>query len=974
MSELIILLREHYTFGFVFSAHFTEKKNKHFIEIAENVSFPDVERQPERYTEEEKGIIKTIESYSDQNLARIFSKKKKALEFVKSVSKYDIEKRIRPFIEKRLITIIEKLSEADIPMYLKKDKFNTLYKEDLITIQKEPAKTVFNIEKEEAGTKYFLSVKHEEKEINLFGKSVVIISNEPCNLILDSKLYSFADIDGKKLKPFFDKTHISIPKSAERKWFEAFGINAIKKFEVSSKGFLIKEKRIDATAELVLEKDWKGDLAFMLYFHYENETFHSGKKFETKLEFDEINFEFTKLSRNESWEKKIIKKIQNTGLILQADNNFKVNAKTKARELQYQETVEWLSENKHKFTEIGVSFKQDLYRKEYFIQKISSNIKISKKKDWFDIYGTVSFGKFEIPFINLRNHILKEKREFVLPDKTIAIIPDEWFAKYSEIFMFGEKNSDKLKLGKTHFDALKKSEIKGIDKQFKKSISKLIHFNEFETEVPEDIKAELRPYQKDGLKWMYFLQENNFGGCLADDMGLGKTLQTITLLQKTINSRIKESIETKQQSQLNLFVEKASEPAEFQRKASLIVMPISLIHNWKNEIKKFAPKLKVLVYKGSNRHRNINRFNEYDIILAGYALIRNDIDLLKNHEFLYVVLDESQFIKNSNSKTYKAVLELDSEYRLVLTGTPIENSLTDLWSQMNFINNGMLGNENFFNQTFIKPIEKQANEIQEEKLKRIINPFLLRRTKNEVAKDLPPLTEQTIYCKQDEEQKSYYEKEKSKIRNKIIGLIESGEKKSLSVEVLGALTKLRQISNHPVLVDEKYEGESGKFNEIIRNIESLTSENHKVLIFSSFVKHLDLLAAYFEKNNIKYSKLTGQTKKREEVISEFQDNTDNRVFLISIKAGGTGLNLTEADYVFIIDPWWNPAVEKQAVNRAHRIGQDKKVMVYRYISENTIEEKISKLQEKKSKLADTFINNNNPLKNMTKTNILELFK
>jgi len=974
MSELIILLREHHVFGFLFSVHFTKRKNEHFIEIIENVSSPDVERQPERFSEKEKGIIKTIESYSEQNLARIFSKKKKSLEFIKSVSKYDIENRIRPFIEKRLIMIIKKLSDTEINLYLKKDKFNSLYKEDLVDIQKEPAKTIFNIEKEETGTKYFLSIKHNDKSINLFQKSIVIISNEPCNLILDGKLYSFADIDGKKLKPFFDKTHISVPKSAEKKWFEAFGTKAIKKYEVSPKGFSINEKRIEGTANLLLEKDWKGDLAFILYFKYGNETFHSEKKYETKLEFDEINFEFTKLSRNENWEKEIIKKIQDIGLILQTDNNFKVNAKTKARELQYQETIKWLSENKQKIVEIGLNFKQDLYKKEYFIQKISLNIKLTKKKDWFDIYGTVTFGEFEIPFIKLRNHILNEKREFILPDKTIAIIPDEWFSKYSDLFLFGEENSDKIKLGKTHFNVLEKSKIEGIDNDFKNNISKLIHFNEFEIDVPNDIEAELRPYQKEGLKWMYFLQENNFGGCLADDMGLGKTLQAITVLQKTINNRIKNPVEVTEQSQLSLFGEVSFEQVEYQRKASLIVMPVSLIHNWKNEIKKFAPNLKVLVYKGSKRHRFITNFNKYDVILAGYALIRNDIELIKNHEFLYVVLDESQFIKNSNSKIYKAVLELSSEYKLVLTGTPIENSLTDLWSQMNFINNGMLGNESFFYQTFVKPIEKQADEIQEEKLKRIISPFLLRRTKDEVAKDLPPLTEQTIYCKQDEEQKSYYEKEKSRIRNKIIELIESGEKKTLSVEVLSALTKLRQISNHPVLVDEKYEGESGKFNEIIRNIESLTSENHKVLIFSSFVKHLDLLASYFEKNNLKYSKLTGQTKNREDVISEFQNDIENRIFLISIKAGGTGLNLTEADYVFIIDPWWNPAVEKQAVNRAHRIGQDKKVMVYKYISEDTVEEKITKLQEKKSKLADAFINSNNPLKDMTETNILELFK
>ena len=243
-----------------------------------------------------------------------------------------------------------------------------------------------------------------------------------------------------------------------------------------------------------------------------------------------------------------------------------------------------------------------------------------------------------------------------------------------------------------------------------------------------------------------------------------------------------------------------------------------------------------------------------------------------------------------------------------------------------------------------------------------------------MASDLPPLTEQIIYCELDDEQRSLYETEKSKVRNKFIEMIETGERKSISVEVLSALNKLRQISNHPIMIDDTYEGESGKYNEILRSIESLTAEDHKVLIFSSFVKHLNLFETYFDSENIKYSILTGKTKNREEVINDFQNDSKNKIFLISIKAGGTGLNLTEADYVFIIDPWWNPAVEKQAVNRAHRIGQDKKVMVYRYISKNTIEEKIIKLQEKKTQLAETFINSDSPLSNLSNDNILELFE
>jgi len=974
MNDLIFALREHSVFGFVFSAYFTRRRNEHFIEIKENISFIHSDDQKKNLSKDLQSIIVTIDSYSDHNLSKIFGKKKTTRDFLRSVSSEDVKKRIRPFIEKRLYSVIEKLLNIDVDIYLKRDDFSTFHEDDKLNLLKDPAKTIFNIEKEEEGTKYYLSIKHRKKKINLNGRKGIIVSNEPCALVLNSNIYLFEDIDGKKLLPFFEKTHISIPKSSEKKWFKTFAVNAIKKYEVNATGFSVKEKVYEAKAVLKLEKNWRSEYVFILYFKYGNDIYSAGKNVETKMDFDDQDFEFVKSIRNESWETEIIKHLTETGLILQADNSYKVTNENAEDDEQRYKTIQWLTENKNRISEAGIEIEQDLYNKKYITEQTSLEIKLSQKKDWFDIYGIVRFGKFEIPFIQLRKNILNENREFILPDKSIALIPYEWFAKYGDIFLYGKESDKSIKINKANYSAVERSELKGISNKFKKSIKKLLTYESFNIDLPKDIRAELRPYQKEGLKWMYFLQENNFGGCLADDMGLGKTLQTITLLQKTIDSK-KNNPELKKSAdfsspQLDLF----STGNNYDRKASLIVMPVSLIHNWKNEIKKFAPNLKVLTYQGPNRHRNITRFNEYDIILSGYALVRNDIDLIKKQEFLYVILDESQFIKNPESKIYKAVLELESDYKLVLTGTPIENSLQDLWSQLNFLNNGMLGSKAFFNQEFLNPVEKKKDEIQEAKLKQLISPFILRRTKDEVAKDLPPLTEQVIWCHQEDDQKSFYESEKSKIRNKIIELIDSGEKKSLSVEVLGALTKLRQISNHPLLVDKNYKGESGKFREIIRNFENIASENHKVLIFSSFVKHLDLLATYFSEKKLKYSMLTGQTKKREQVIKEFQNDPDNKVFLISIKAGGTGLNLTEADYVFIIDPWWNPAVEKQAVNRAHRIGQDKKVMVYRYICKDTIEEKIAKLQEKKSKLAETFINSNNPLSKLSNNKLLELFK
>jgi SNF2 family DNA or RNA helicase len=339
-----------------------------------------------------------------------------------------------------------------------------------------------------------------------------------------------------------------------------------------------------------------------------------------------------------------------------------------------------------------------------------------------------------------------------------------------------------------------------------------------------------------------------------------------------------------------------------------------------------------------------------------------------------VILDESQFIKNPTSKTYKAVMKLRAQHRLVLTGTPIENSLSDLWSQMNFLNRGILGNLAFFRNSFITPIEKYKNREQQEKLQLLIRPFILRRKKEEVAKDLPPLVEQVRVCEMSKEQSKKYEHEKSVIRNTILENIEKEGMEKTGFVILQGLTRLRQLANHPSLMEKENEDSSGKFEEIFRMLENLVAENHKVLIFSSFVKHLELIRKKIEEENWKYSLLTGQTTKREEVIRSFQNDPENRIFLISLKAGGIGLNLTEADYVFIIDPWWNQAAENQAINRVHRIGQDKHVIVYRFITENSIEEKIRQMQEHKSLLADKFINSNNPFRKVTKEEIVALFK
>jgi SNF2 family DNA or RNA helicase len=480
--------------------------------------------------------------------------------------------------------------------------------------------------------------------------------------------------------------------------------------------------------------------------------------------------------------------------------------------------------------------------------------------------------------------------------------------------------------------------------------------------IPETLHAILRPYQAEGLQWLMFLHNNRFGGCLADDMGLGKTIQTLALL-------------------LSCHAESNA--------TSLIVMPASLIHNWRNEIRRFAPSLSILEHTGMQRTTSTGFFGTADVILTTYGTLRNDLDLFLQYRFHYIVLDESQVIKNPSAMISRAVCQLKSEYRLVLTGTPIENSLTDLWSQLEFLNPGLLGSLAKFQKRYISawsPPDSDRNVSSpgkrdhdtsnqaSERLKKLVAPFILRRTKREAEPDLPSLTIEELYCEMTDDQRSRYEIEKSAVRNEVLQQIESGKSAETSLMVLKALIRLRQMANHPKLADPEYQYGSGKFEEIIRMAQTLREEGHKTLVFSSFVKHLKLVATYFDAEGIPYSQLTGATTNREMVVKQFQEDPARQFFLISLKAGGIGLNLTEAGYVMLLDPWWNPAAEMQAINRAHRIGQDKKVIAYKFITSASIEEKMLLLQQRKQTLSDTFLPSGNPLKNMSKQEIEELLR
>jgi SNF2 family DNA or RNA helicase len=391
------------------------------------------------------------------------------------------------------------------------------------------------------------------------------------------------------------------------------------------------------------------------------------------------------------------------------------------------------------------------------------------------------------------------------------------------------------------------------------------------------------------------------------------------------------------------------------------------------EANRFTPELKILNYTGTLRNKDITRFKNYDLVLTSYGITRLDIEILQKYFFNYVILDESQVIKNPTSNIAKAVRELKSRHKLVLTGTPIENTTMDLWSQMSFINPGILGSQTYFRNEYQYPIEKKADESRSKKLGAIIKPFILRRHKSQVATELPEKVEHVQYSVMTPEQEKRYEEVKTHYREKIFKLIEQEGLGNSRFMILEGLTKLRQLANHPRMIEQGYSGDSGKLEDITHMLENAMAEGHKVLVFSQFVKHLDLVREYLKDNKIEYAYLDGSSTDRKEQVERFNRDPHIKAFLISIKAGGLGLNLTEADYVFILDPWWNPAVEAQAIDRAHRIGQKRKVFTYKFITRNTVEEKILTLQQKKLKLTQELITTEESfMKQLTKEDIAQM--
>lgn len=791
--------------------------------------------------------------------------------------------------------------------------------------------------------------------LKIEGKSISFKENEAANSLVfmyEDVLYTWQKTeDVIQAEKFVRDGNINISKADWPEKIKTVILPLTKEYEVSFDKSLIKIVSA-TTPEIKLMLQERGDyLVFQPVFSY--------KGFETKATDKETitipdGDKFLQIERNPEAEKVFLKKLE------KLHDGFVQKPETQSLVLKGADVLKnnwfFLFVDAMKEMKIPVFGFEALKNFRFNTAKPTTNIHVSSGQDWFDAKVEIEFGEQKVGISEIKR-ALADKRSFVqLNDGTLGILPDEWLKKYSLLFKVGDGRTDKLRLSKYHMsiidDLYENRNEEELSFALDEKYERLKEYKNIpETAAPAQLEPILRPYQLAGYRWLNYLNDVGWGGILADDMGLGKTVQALSMLDHY--------------------------RAENDGLIAIVICPTTLIFNWQNEIKKFTPELTAQVHHGSTRSRKIEELTSKNIIITTYGTLRSDIQLLLKIKFDYVVLDESQAIKNPSSKVTKAASLLNAINKICMSGTPLQNNTFDIFAQMNFLNPGLLGTMEFFRNEFATPIDKFGDAEPKEHLRKLLYPFILRRTKEQVAKDLPEKTEQILFCEMEKEQRKIYDAYRNSYRDKILGTIdEQGIGKS-QLTILQGLMKLRQICDSPAILNEedKFPNHSVKLDELTREITENIGD-HKALIFSQFLGMLALIKQKLIENNIPFEYFDGSTSAidREKAIQNFQNNDECRVFLISLKAGGVGLNLTAADYVYIVDPWWNPAVEQQAIDRTHRIGQTKNIFAYRMICIDTIEDKILQLQERKKILAKELIADDaNFVKALSKQDVEYLF-
>ena len=773
--------------------------------------------------------------------------------------------------------------------------------------------------------------------VKLMGDTIPFTENE-CNSSLvylnDKVLYLWQKAeDVLQAEKFLKEGNIQLSKDNWADKMKKIILPLTKEYKVEFDKTLIREIK-SGEPEVKLQLQEKGDyLVFQPVFTYKGfETRPTDKENIIIPDGDKILI----IERNLEAEENFLKKLESLhSLFVRPDdnkNNLVLRGADVLRNNWFFLFVDAMSEMK-----VPVFGFEALRNFRFNTARPNTHIHVSSGLDWFDAKVEIEFGEQRVGIDEIKNALLNKQSFVQLNDGTLGILPDEWLKRYSLLFKVGDGRSNQLRLSKYHMSVIdelyENRDEKELSFELDEKYERLKEFKNIpETPAPEHLQAILRPYQTSGFQWLNYLNDVGWGGILADDMGLGKTVQALCMLHhyKQVTGAL----------------------------TALVVCPTTLIYNWRNEVQKFAPTLSFHIHHGSVRSRSIEELEKHDIIITTYGTLRSDIQVLLKMKFDYVVLDESQAIKNPSSKVTRAAGLLNAKNRLCMSGTPLQNNTFDIFAQMNFLNPGLLGNMEFFRNEFATPIDKFGEQEQKEHLRKLLFPFILRRTKEQVAKDLPDKTETILFCEMEKEQRKVYEAYRNSYRDKILGTIDQQGIGKSQLTILQGLMKLRQICDSPAILneEEKYPNNSIKLDELSREIEENIGD-HKALIFSQFLGMLALIKKKLIKDNIPFEYFDGSTSApdREKAIQNFQNNDECRVFLISLKAGGVGLNLTAADYVYIVDPWWNPAVEQQAIDRTHRIGQTKNIFAYRMICVDTIEDKILELQERKRKLASELI-------------------
>ncbi|RED94346.1 DEAD/DEAH box helicase [Marinoscillum furvescens] len=657
--------------------------------------------------------------------------------------------------------------------------------------------------------------------------------------------------------------------------------------------------------------------------------------------------------RNKEYEDELVQKVA------ALHPAFHINTQQSFFHLSHKELVKghWFLHAFDQLKDMGVRVfgLNDLKNLKFSPHRAKVNVSFKSNQDWFETAIDVAFGNTKVKLNDVRKAIERNSSYVELSDGTLGILPEEWLQKFGKIFRTAAVDKGTVKISKTNFNAVDdlvtEDEHPEIFEEIKEKKARLESFSEIEqVQQPKTLRAELRDYQQSGLNWLNFLREYGWGGILADDMGLGKTLQALALI----------CLELEQNPD----------------KPNLVIAPTTLLFNWKAEIEKFAPGLDYFIHHGQ-RYDSVDDFRNHQVVLTSYGIAVNDIALLNKIDFNLIIADESQAIKNLNSKRHKALIKLNGRVRIAMSGTPIENNVYELYAQMRFVNPGFFQGISTFKEHYAAAIERDNNPDLISELRKKIKPFILRRTKEQVLTELPDKTEEYLYCEMSAGQRKVYDAFRNEYRDYLMEKFDEEGLEKSQMYVLEGLTRLRQICDSPQLIQREglTETSSAKLDELLSHVMEKTGK-HKILVFSQFVKMLKLVEQKFVENKISYEYLDGQTnvKSREQKVRRFQEDDDCRVFLISLKAGGTGLNLTSADYVYILDPWWNPAVENQAIDRCYRMGQKKSVFAYRMICKGTVEEKIIALQDRKRELSNDIVGTGDGMmKKLSQEDIEELF-